>query len=208
MGKFIDLTGKTFGRLTVIERFGYQGTTITWKCQCLCGNVCVKRGDKLKNGETRSCGCYNHDRIMERNTKHGKSKSKLHKKWESIKERCYNKNHKYYYLYGGRGIAVCPEWLDKENGFINFYNWAMPNGYKEGLTIDRINSNGNYEPSNCRWATLQEQGNNKRNNQRYSINGESLTIAELSRKYNIKYGKLRDRLKVLNWDIQKALNTP
>jgi hypothetical protein len=121
-----------------------------------------------------------------------------------MKYRCNNpkaKRHKFYY---DKGITVCDEW---ENDFINFYNWAMKNGYRDDLTIDRINNNGNYEPNNCRWATITEQNNNQSNNIKIEYKGNNYTLKQLCQEYNIKLPTLYSRLKN-GWNIEKALNTP
>ena len=118
-----------------------------------------------------------------------------------MRERCYNKKHKSYENYGGRGIKVCDEWLES---FVNFFEWAMQNGYQDNLTIDRIDNNGNYEPSNCRWVTYSEQANNKRNNRCYTYNGMTLTLKQWSERYHINYSALRDRLN-RNIPFQDAL---
>lgn len=110
-----------------------------------------------------------------------------------MKKSCYNKNDSSYKHYGGRGIKICDEWIEKENGFINFYNWAMNNGYKENLSIDRINVNGNYEPSNCRWATAIQQANNRTNNHYIIYNKEKHTMTEWGRILNISYATLKTR---------------
>lgn len=166
MGKMIDITGKVFGRLTVIgpapKPENSKSTHRFWLCQCICQNVVVVNGSKLRNGQTQSCGCLQKERASQASTTHGLSNSKLNKIYFAMKHRCYNPNSDSYKNYGARGIKICSEWLDKENGFINFYNWSMLHGYKEGLTIDRISNDGNYEPSNCRWETRTIQSFNQR----------------------------------------------
>ena len=164
MSKINDLTGKKFGKLTVIKYYGSNKyKRALWLCKCDCGNIKVIVGNSLISGLTISCGCYNKESASKRFTKHKLSSCKLYKVWHGMKTRCYDKNFIYYCNYGGRGIKICDEW---KNNFTTFYNWAIANGYKEGLTIDRINNDGNYEPSNCRWATRAEQNRNKRYNKR------------------------------------------
>ena len=135
---------------------------------------------------------------------HGDSQTKLYKTYQRMKNRCYRKNFPHYEIYGGRGIKICDEWL---NDFVKFKDWALKNGYKEGLSIDRINVNGDYEPSNCQWITMEEQANNKRNNIFYTINGITKTQTQWCKYYNIPVTNVRRRLSS-GWDIEKALTTP
>lgn len=154
--KHIDLIGKRFGRLTVIELVGKDKSyNKLYKCRCECGNFKIVPQDRLVTGKTKSCGCLKKERL----TKHGKSRTKLYDVHQQMLARCYNPNSKNYEKYGKYGITVYDEWRD-ENGFSNFYNWSMLNGYSEGLTIDRINTYGNYEPNNCRWADYETQNTN------------------------------------------------
>ena len=160
MSKVNDLTGKNFGKLTVIKYCGSnKNGRALWLCQCECGNTKIILGNSLLSKLTFSCGCYNKEHSKNIHTKHNMSYSKLYKVWQGMKTRCYNPNFIYYCNYGGRGITICNEW---KNDFSKFYEWAINNGYKEGLTIDRINNDGNYEPNNCRWVTRAEQNRNKR----------------------------------------------
>lgn len=143
-----------------------------------------------------------------RNTKHGMYRTRVYCCWNDMKQRCFNPNNKAYPNYGARGIKVCDDWLDKENGFMNFYNWAMENGYQDNLTLDRIDVNGNYEPSNCRWLTIQEQQFNKTTNHLITFNEKTQTTAEWGKELNISPILLSSRLNKLNWSIEKALSTP
>lgn len=169
MSKRIDLQGKRFGRLLVVSREQNSSNGhARWKCVCDCGNEKVVSSDSLRSGRTISCGCYNTERFIKENRQvtHGLRKHKLYGVWRSMKERCVCETHYAYKDYGARGITVCKEWL---NDFKVFYDWAMNNGYKEGLTIDRINNNSGYYPENCRWVTMEIQNKNKRNTINKSI---------------------------------------
>ena len=163
--KLINLVGKRFGRLTVIERYGYQGKIITWLCKCDCGNSCIVRGDHLKDLSISSCGCLTKELRITNATKHSLSGTRLYRIYNCMKNRCYDKKHKHYKNYGGRGITICDEWL---NSYISFKTWAESNGYdweapRGQCTLDRKDVNGDYCPENCRWSDMKTQSNNRRN---------------------------------------------
>ena len=134
---------------------------------------------------------------------HGGKHTKLYKIWCSIKQRCYNKNNTHYRYYGGRGIGLCLEW---ENNFAEFRSWAYKNGYEDGLSIERIDVNSGYEPNNCKWIPISEQCNNKQNSKRFQIEGETLSLKQISEKYKINYDTLYYRVCKLYWNIDEAIS--
>lgn len=136
--------------------------------------------------------------------KHGMTGTRIYNIWKDMKKRCYCKSRKDYSRYGGRGITVCKEWQE----FIPFYNWAMNNGYTDNLTIDRIDVNGNYEPSNCRWVTTKEQANNKRNNHFVAFNGETMTIAQCGKKIGMCENTIRKRIKSEHFTETEVFSKP
>lgn len=179
------MIGKKFGKLTVIEEVQKRSKNghKQYKCICDCGNIKIVRGDTLKNGSSRSCGCS-------QGVMHGYSKSKLYKILNGMKNRCYNKNAYNYSYYGGRCITICDDWL---NDFMTFYDWAINSGYKEGLSIDRIDVNGNYDPNNCRWKTSKQQCNNKRNNIKLTYKGKTQTLSQWADELGINYNTVATR---------------
>lgn len=182
----LSLVGQKFGKLTVLSI--NKRKKVYCICKCDCGKITQTRKDSLLNGHTKSCGCLQKDTAKKLKTKHNLVKTRIYHIWINMKRRCVSTN-KYY---GGRGIKICDEWL---SDFMNFYNWAMANGYSDKLTIDRIDVNGNYEPSNCRWITMKKQSNNTRKNCIIEYNNEKHTISEWSDILGIKYSTFYNRVK-------------
>lgn len=162
----------------------------------MCGKILDVKTDSLLSGHTVSCGC--------KKVKHGYSrKERLYQTWKNMRQRCNNPNRHDYKRYGGRGITVCKEW----NDYSTFRNWAFANGYNDNLSIDRIDVNGNYEPSNCRWVDNIVQANNVRSNHQIEYKGTTYTMAEFARKLNISYSTLQHRIN-RGWSIDKIVTTP
>lgn len=216
-----DLTGKTFGYLTVLEETDMRkGRQVVWRCRCKCGKETLVAGSHLTSGHTRSCGCYASEQHAKRgkllvengvlsHTTHGGTHERLYTIWSGMNDRCNNSGAYAYRFYGGRGIKICDEWKCYEN----FRNWAIQNGYDEKAqkgkcTIDRIDSDGDYCPENCRWADIKTQCNNRRSNLVFEYNGQKKNVMQWSEEYNLPYGTLRARLVKYGWTIENALNTP
>ena len=193
MRTFKDLKAHRFGRLIVKELDKERSKQhIYWICQCDCGNTKSVMGCHLTRGLTKSCGCLVKENTRNMFTTHGLTQHPLFEIWGSMKKRCYNPKTKAYKDYGGRGISVCDDWV---SDFKSFYEWAIRTGYKEGLTIDRINVNGNYCPENCRWITLQEQARNRRNTVWVTYQGKQICKAEFARMIGISDSTVRRRIK-------------
>ena len=184
----VNIAGKKFGRLTAIEKVA--GTKSKWLCVCDCGNQIALYYSRIKGGQL-SCGCLRKecmDNFGASHTTHGQSKTKLYRKYKSMIRRCYNENDNSYSRYGAKGISVCDEWL---NSFEAFYKWAMATGYdpsKDGRkeqSIDRINTNGNYCPENCRWATAKEQQKNRNITRLYEYHEEMYSASEFADEFGI-----------------------
>ena len=205
MSKMIDLTDRRFGKLYVVKRVenfysetsNFQDTQ--WLCRCDCGNELVVRKAALIYHGKSHCGCVKKYMPI----KHGMSHTRIHNIWLGMKDRCLNSNSESYQNYGERGIKICSEWLG-DSGFENFYKWAMENGYSDELTIDRKDVNGNYDPSNCQWATHEEQNNNTRKTIHVTYNGETLSLAQMCEKYGVKYHTAYDRY-MKGMPIEKVL---
>lgn len=207
---FIDLTGQRFGKLVVLEIAETKNWNVYWKCQCDCGNTKNVLAARLRSGKTKSCGCLRKEMLVDRSRKHDLRHKRIYSIYCTMKARCYNPNNEEYKNYGGRGIKICPEWLG-ENGVENFAKWAYSSGYDENAdfgqcTIDRENVNGDYEPSNCRWATQKVQANNTRTNVILEHDGEFHSIHEWCDIYGFDYRRFYRALRVHNMTFDEAVD--
>ena len=181
-------SGERYGRLTVVSLVsGRNASDRKYLCKCDCGGMKITSEDNLKRGHTKSCGCL-YKKIGGKSkygTRHGESKTRLYKIWSRMIWRCEKPSYFQYSNYGGRGITVCKEW----HNFNAFKEWAIENGYSDNLTIDRIDNNKGYAPSNCRWATRKEQANNRRTNRFITYDGKTKTVAEWAECFGINKNK-------------------
>ena len=200
-----NITGKVFDKLTVLEYAGQKESSnhYYWLVQCECKEKFVVRGTLLTT-KKQTC-CKNCSRIKSGVKTHGLTKTRLFVIWQHMKSRCYTENTNFYERYGGRGIKINKEWLED---FKVFYDWAMSNGYSDTLTIDRIDNNGNYEPTNCRWATTKEQSNNTSTNTLITYKNKTQTIKQWSEELGINYYNIINRLYRGKWSVEKTFETP
>lgn len=193
----VDLVGKTFGKLQVLEFVGRPKTGTSgdslWRCRCVCGGESVAYGCNLKSGKSTTCGCGIAVGLLKSNTTHGKYYTPEHRAWTGLKTRCFNSNEKTWKYYGGRGITVCCRWLG-ENGFSNFLE-DMGERPSSKHSIERDDVNGNYEPTNCAWATRKEQMRNKRNTLRILHNGELIPLKTVCEQAGVNYYSARCRMR-------------
>lgn len=202
-GPFIDRTGQRFGMLVAVRRAPNQRPgTVAYECQCDCGTVKIVPGSALGAGQTNSCGCLRAALNVQRKTTHGQSYSREYAIWNGMKARCSNPNHLAFHRYGGRGIKVCERWFDS---FENFF--ADMGVAPKGMGIERTDNDGNYEPSNCKWADAFEQCANQSTNVRLMLNGETHHVAEWARITGLKTVTIFARIR-LGWDVEKAILTP
>jgi hypothetical protein len=199
----INLTGRTFDRLTVIEEAGRNAHgNVLWLCQCSCGKEVQANGSKLKTGKTKSCGCGS-----PWTKTHGQSQTRLYIRYRSMVARTTDPKNRMYADYGGRGITVCPRWLEPDGrGLTNFVADMEPT-FREELQLDRIDNDGPYSPENCRWVTASRNSRNKRNNRRLSLWGQTKSLAEWSELLGLTQQAIRSRLDRRGWSVQRALTT-
>ena len=202
----VDLTGKRFGRFLVLRQGERVSGKIGWVCQCDCGTIKLVPGGNLTKGLTKSCGCLRKEMMKEKATKHNLCGTKLYNAYNNMKKRCYDPKCDHYKWYGEENKGVCDEWLGPD-GFKNFADWSLINGFEEGLQIDRIDNSKGYSPDNCRWVPPKENCRNKRNNHLITIDGETKTLTEWCDIYDAPYSRTSIRIKK-GWDAVKALTTP
>ena len=192
--------GDRFNKLIVLKDLGLKNKNRIFLLKCDCGNEKIITLTSIRSGKTKSCGCIHKEQLIKRNTKHGKSNTRLYSIYRGMKNRCYNKKTPDYKFYGKKGIIICKEWL---KNFNTFYNWAIKNGYKDNLTIDRINYNDNYKPNNCRWVSQKEQVKNMERNIKYKDECSSDASRRLGGKLTLVSGRVWR-----GWSLEKSFNTP
>lgn len=204
-----DITGQRFGKLVALSPLPFENRNTYWLCRCDCGQEAKVSAANLRRGATKSCGCLRREKAVPKSwarlTAHGQSRTRLYKIWTGMKSRCSNPNKEDYKNYGGRGIRVCAEWI---SDFVAFREWALANGYRDDLTLDRLDVNGDYRPDNCQWITVAGQNNNTRRNHFLTYKGETRTIAEWARIKGLRYNTLMGRINSGEWTVEQALETP
>jgi hypothetical protein len=202
MGKLVDLVGQKFGRLAVLSLLPKDGPDRRWLCRCDCGASIITKGKTLRAGESTSCGCRRREEFISRNTKHGGAHTKTFKIWTAMKQRCENQRCRQYADYGGRGIRVCERWA-------MYANFVADMGEKpDGMSLDRINNDGHYEPGNCRWATHAQQARNTRRNIQVEFNGKTQTLTDWAKSLGIHPQSLYSRIYKHGWPLERALTLP
>lgn len=196
----VDMVGQTYGRLTIISNEPPKGAERQVRARCECGSEKVVNARAVRRGSVTSCRCAQ----REANTKHGASSHPLYSIWNSMRSRCTNPNVDMYPVYGGRGIAVCPEWLADPWAFIR---WAEPR-FSPGLQIDRIDNDGGYSPQNCRFVSCVVNERNRSNNRVVVWRGQSMCVTELAERSGVNADALRQRIKKLGWSVDRAAETP
>lgn len=202
MPRLTDISGNRYGRLLVLNEYEIRKHNHAyWLCRCDCGKTKYVSGSNLMRGLTKSCGCMRSEVSHIVNSTHGLSNHRLFHTWVNMRDRCNNSHRADFVRYGKRGICVCEEWKD----FKAFYDWAIANGYEDGLTIDRIDNNGNYEPSNCRWVSPKVQANNTRRNRKLSYQERTGTISEWADYLGITYSCMLSRVR-RGWSMERIVS--
>lgn len=208
---FVDRAGKRYGRLTAIELIIYpkKKKDTFWKCRCECGNETIVFSGHLNDGHTVSCGCFHNEQLSKSMRKHGHTTldgkprtTPEYRAWHGMRQRCKNKNSPRYSYYGQRGITVCERW----DSFQNFLSDMGPNPSRKH-SLERMDTNGNYEPSNCKWGTSLEQSNNRRNNRKLEFKGKTMNISQWAREIGLKPERIWDRINN-GWTVERTLTTP
>ena len=198
MGARIDLTGQRFGKLVVLAIVSSIKGVVSWDCICDCGNRFTATTASLRYSGRKSCGCIHREQLIARNTTHGLRAHRVYRVWAAMRDRCNRPADKFYADYGGRGIKVCDSWQTFENFIADM---GVP---ADGMQIDRINNDGDYEPSNCQWVTRTENASNKRNNKVIEYHGKSKTVSAWEKELGFKPGTIKQRL-YLGWSIERAI---
>ena len=198
-----DLTGSKFGSLTVVRLAPKEGRGRRWECRCDCDATTAVLAGNLLNGNTTSCGCRgSRASIGDRTRTHGSTNAAEYNVWCKMRARCLSASSDQYQYYGGRGISICVRWSE-------FASFLADMGKRPSRrhTLDRIDTNGNYEPGNCRWADSETQSNNRRNNRKITYDGRSQTVGQWARELGMMYGTLWARLEKYGWDVRSAIET-
>ncbi|MGL5732317.1 MAG: hypothetical protein ACRCX5_14505 [Bacteroidales bacterium] len=203
-GNFKDMSGLTFNRLTVLSRADNVNMRAMWNCLCSCGKELIVSGKHLRNKSVQSCGCLNKEILDKSRVSHGMTNTKIYKKWAMMKTRATNKNRDHAHNYILRGIGICDEW----KSFESFYEWALNNGYSDDLTIERIDVDKPYCPSNCKWIKLSDQAFNKTSTHWIEFRGERKSLTEWAIQLGFKPNVIMERINRYKWSIEKALTTP
>ena len=203
MSKLIDLTGNRYNNLVVLEKSRSEKGVVIWKCICDCGNITYVRGQNLKSGAVKSCGCLRKN--AKPTLRHNMSNSRLYRVWASMKNRCYTPSHHSYNNYGGRGINVCDEWKNSSDAFIE---WALDNGYSDDMTIERIDVNNDYCPENCTWIPANKQQRNRRFCQYYTYNSKTMNLMDWCTELGLPYKLVHNRIHKMGWSFERAITEP
>jgi len=198
----LDLTGRVFGRWTVIEESGRdKGGSVRWLCRCVCGTEKTVSGASLTHGRSTSCGCLARELTAERSRTHGQIHTRFYKIWANMIGRATCPTNSEWPNYGGRGITVCPEWQSFEA-----FARDMGPAYRDGLTLERVDVDGSYSPENCTWATRKEQARNKRTTIRVEFRGTTKPLAEWCELLGLNYRTTYYRIHRHGWSVDRALS--
>ena len=203
MSKLIDITGNRYYHLVVLEKARVENGVVIWKCLCDCGNITYVRGQNLKSGAVKSCGCLRKE--AKPTLRHNMSKTRLYRIWAAMKCRCYTQSHHSYKNYGGRGIKVCDRWKNSSDEFIE---WAIINGYTDDMTIERIDVNKDYCPENCTWIPANKQQANRTTCKYFTHNGETKNLTDWCSILNLPYKQVHNRIYKLCWSFERAISEP